>query len=101
MEARWDKAAGKLHVTATFQDGSVPQKNDLWISMNRHPDYSTRMEYDAWSSTPMKVSAAGDFEAEMSITPGTKTVDVITAHAQTEKGSTLTVSSPALRLSDP
>jgi hypothetical protein len=92
---RWDIATRKLYVTATFPDGSAPQKNDLWISPDRHPDYSMQMEYDAWTATALSTS----LEAEIIITSGARTLDLITVHAHAENGSTLTVSSPVLRLS--
>ncbi|MEQ1748894.1 MAG: hypothetical protein ABL974_05700 [Prosthecobacter sp.] len=96
---QWDKATRKLHVIATFPDGSAPQKNDLWISPDRHPDYSMQMEYDAWTSTPMNSKGSAIFDSEITVEAGAKTLDVITVHTHTENGYTLTVSNPALRMS--
>lgn len=95
---QWDKATRKLHVTATFPDGSAPQKNELWISPDRHPDYSMQMEYDVWTSSPMTSQGSAIFDSEINVQAGARTLNFVTVHAQTENGSTLTLSSPALRL---
>jgi hypothetical protein len=86
-----------LHVTATFPDGSEPQKNALWVSLDRHPDYSMQMEYDAWSSVPMTKTGAATYEADFTVPAGTKTVNYETVHEHEEAGSTITLSSPALQ----
>ncbi|WP_395739077.1 PhoPQ-activated protein PqaA family protein [Prosthecobacter sp.] len=98
VTAKWDKASHKLAVQVVFPDHSAPQKNDLWWSLNRHPDYSIAMEFDAWSSVPLKESGAGSYSGEAVIEGDVKTLDLITVHAQEENGSTLTVSSPEIRL---
>lgn len=98
VRTRWDAKTKHLSVTVTFPDGSEPQENSLWWSVNRHPDYSIAMEFDAWSSVPMKKTSASTYEAETSVEGEVNTLDVITVHAHTESGTTLTVSSPELRL---
>jgi hypothetical protein len=98
VRTRWDAKTKHLSVTVTFPDGSEPQENSLWWSVNRHPDYSIAMEFDAWSSVPMKKTSVSTYEAETSVEGEVNTLDVITVHAHTESGTTLTVSSPELRL---
>ncbi|MEN3943985.1 PhoPQ-activated protein PqaA family protein [Prosthecobacter sp. SYSU 5D2] len=95
---QWDKAARTLRLTATFPDGSRPQDNRLWMSADRHPDYSMQMEFDAWTSIPMTAKGTTAFEASQVVEPGIKTLDLITVHAHAEDGSTLTVTSPSLRV---
>ena len=94
---QWNKDTRTLHVTATFSDGSEPQKNALWVSLDRHPDYSMQMEYDAWSSVPMTKTGAATYEADFRVPAGTKTVNYETVHEHEEAGSTITLSSPALQ----
>ena len=96
---QWDAATRHLNVTATFPDGSAPGENTLWTSPDRHPDYSMQMEYDAWTATPMSSRKAAVLDAGLTVPAGTKTLDLVTVHAHQENGSTLTVSSPLLRLS--
>jgi PhoPQ-activated pathogenicity-related protein len=98
VTTNWDKASHKLHVTATFAAGNEPQDNTLWTSLDRHPDYSMQMEYDAWNATPMTKTGETKFEADMTIEPNTKTVDIITVHGHSENGSKLTVSGPEVRM---
>ncbi|MBB5034050.1 PhoPQ-activated protein PqaA family protein [Prosthecobacter vanneervenii] len=98
VSTQWDKAAHKLMVKVVFPDGSEPQQNSVWWSVNRHPDYSIAMEFDAWTSAPLKEDGADTYSAEVTIEGEVKTLDVITVHAQEESGSTLTVSSPEIRL---
>lgn len=98
VSTQWDKAAHKLMVKVVFPDGSEPQENSVWWSVNRHPDYSIAMEFDAWTSAPLKEDGADTYSAEVTIEGEVKTLDVITVHAQEENGSTLTVSSPEIRL---
>jgi hypothetical protein len=93
----WDSAAKRLQVTVTFPDKAEPQKNDLWWSVNRHPDYTFAMEYDAWECVPMHPAGPATFAGEITLTEKPKTVDVVTVHQHTANGSTLTMSSPLLR----
>lgn len=98
VTTQWDKAANRLSVKVVFPDGSEPQENTLWWSVNRHPDYSIQMEFDPWISTPMQKTGTATFTGETTVEGDVKTLDVITVHAQSENGSTLTVSSPEIRL---
>lgn len=93
------KGTRKLQVVATFPDGSEPQKNELWVSLDRHPDYSMQMEYDVWSSVPMTKTGAATYQAEFIVPAGAKTVHYETVHAHEEAGSTLTISSVEMKLS--
>ena len=94
----WDKTRKHLAVTVVFTDGSEPQENSLWWSVNRNPDYSIAMEFDAWTSAPLKKTGAAAYSGEATIEGEVKTLDFITVHAHQENGSTLTVSSPEIRL---
>jgi hypothetical protein len=98
VTTQWDKAAHRLTVKVVFPDHSEPQENNVWWSVNRHPDYSIAMEFDEWSSAPLKKSGADTYNGEITIAGDVKTLDVITVHAQEENGSTLTLSSPEIRL---
>lgn len=98
VTTKWDKAAHRLAVKVVFTDHSEPQENTFWWSVNRHPDYSIAMEFDAWSSAPLKKTGADTYGGEISIEGEVKSLDVITVHAQEESGSTLTLSSPEIRL---
>ena len=98
LTATWSKAAHRLGVTMVFPDGTEPQGNEVFWSVNRHPDYSMHMEFDSWSSAPLKKSGAATFKGDLTIDGDVQTVDVITVHKHTENSTTLTVSSPALRL---
>lgn len=98
VTTQWDKSTKHLAIMVSFPDGSEPQENTLWWSVNRHPDYSIQMEFDAWASAPLKKTGTATYSGENTIEGDVKTLDVITVHAHTENGSTLTVSSPELRL---
>ncbi len=98
VTTNWDKATKHLAVTVVFPDGSEPQENTLWWSVNRNPDYSIAMEFDAWTSAPLKKTGTATFSGEAMIEGEVKTLDFITVHAHQENGSTLTVSSPEIRL---
>ena len=98
LTTNWDKATHRVTVKAVFPDGTDPQKNDVWWSINRHPDYSMQMEFDPWTNAPLKRTAPGTFEGEITIEGEPKTLDIITVHAHKESGSTLTLSSPEVRL---
>ena len=98
VTASWDKDTRRLAVTAVFPDGSDPQENTLWWSVNRHPDYSIQMEFDAWTSTPMKKALSAAYTGETLVDGPVRTINLITVHAHRENGSTLTVSSHEIRL---
>lgn len=89
----WNKDTRKLSITVNFSDGVQPQKNDLWWSIDRHPDYSLAMEYDAWQSTPLKQTGSAQYAAEISMPESFKNVQFETVHAYTAGDSTLTFSS--------
>ncbi len=93
----WDKTARRLHVTVTFPDQAEPQKNDLWWSVNRHPDYTFAMEYDTWQSAPLRRTGPATFVGEAILPGKPDTIDLVTVHQHTASGSTLTLSSPLLR----
>jgi hypothetical protein len=97
VTSHWDAAAHRLQVTATFPDQAEPQKNDVWWSVNRHPDYTFAMEYDAWESAPLKRTGPATFCGEVTLSSQPKTLDLVTVHQHTANGSTLTLSSPLLR----
>ena len=62
------------------------------------PDYSIQMEFDPWSFAPMQKTGSATYTGETTLEGELQTLDVITVHAHTENGSTLTVSSPDIRL---
>ncbi len=95
---QWDKVTKRLTVTVVFPDGSEPQENALWWSVNRHPDYSIAMEFDGWASAPLKKNGTATYSGEATIESEVKKLDFITVHAHQENGSTLTVSSPEIRI---
>jgi hypothetical protein len=92
----WDKASHCLQVTVTFPDKAEPEKNELWWSVNRHPDYTLAMEYDTWESTPLRQTGPAAFAGAMTLSSQPETLDFVTVHQHTVNGSTLTLSSPLL-----
>lgn len=94
---RWDKSTHRLQVTVTFSDKAEPQKNELWWSVNRQPDYTHAMEYDLWQSTPLRQTGPATFTGETVLPSAPAALDFITVHQHTANGSTLTLSSPYLR----
>lgn len=98
VTAQWNRVARRLAVRVAFPDGSEPQENTLWWCVNRHPDYSIAMEFDAWTSIPLQESGTAACSGETTIDGEVRTLDIITVHAHRERGSTLTVSSPEIRL---
>ncbi len=93
----WDKTTHRLQVTVTFPDKSEPQKNELWWSVDRQPDYTHAMEYDRWQSTPLHQTGPATFTGEVTLKSAPTTLDFLTLHQHTANGSTLTLSSPYLR----
>jgi hypothetical protein len=98
VKSEWDASAHRLRVKATFPDHAAPQKNELWWSANRHPDYTIAMEYDRWESTPLRETGPGTFEGEATLSQKPRNLDFVTVHQHTANGSTLTISSPLLRV---
>jgi hypothetical protein len=98
LTTEWNKQTHRVSVNVEFSDGSDPQTNNVFWSLNRHPDYTMQMEFDAWNSIPLQRVSAGVFKAEVQLEGDATTVDVITVHAHEENGSTLTLSSPERRL---
>ena len=98
VSSKWDKAAQRLQVTVTFPDHSEPQKNDLWVSLDRHPDYTLQMEYDEWQSVSLHQTGPATYAGEVTLAGQPKAVDFVTVHGHEAAGSTLTLSGPLMRL---
>jgi hypothetical protein len=98
VTTQWDKAAHRLSVKVVFPDGSEPQENTLWWSVNRHPDYSIADGVRCVELRAMQKAGTATYNGEMILEGDAKTLDVITVHAHTENGSTLTLSSYEIRL---
>ncbi len=98
VTTRWDAAKRRLEVTVRFPDGAEPQQNDLWWSVDRHPDYTLAMEYDAWESVPLRRTGPATYTGEATFSTKPTTLDVLTVHQHAANGSTLTLSSPLLFL---
>ena len=98
------KDAPRFAVTVLLPDGTGPQSNEVFWSVNRHPDYSMQMEFDEWKSAPLKMlPPAGESQrrvcsGEVTIEGDWRTVDFITVHRHTEDGTTFTVSSHIQRM---
>jgi hypothetical protein len=97
----WDAAAHRLQVTVSLPERLEPQKNELWWSVNRQPDYTHAMEYDLWHSAPLRPTGPGEYAGEVPLDEKASTVDFVSVHAHTAAGSTLTYSSPLLRAAKP
>lgn len=97
VTSQWDAQAHRLKVSVTFPDQAEPQKNDVWWSVDRHPDYTHAMEYDAWECAPLQRTAPATFVGEIPLPQPPRTLDLVTVHQHTAAGSTLTFSSPLLR----
>lgn len=91
--------AGTRHLTAevTFPDGTEPQGNDLWWSIDRDPDYTIAMEYDKWETASLHRTEKGSYTVEFTVPEKPRTIDVVSVHKQEANGSTLTFSSPLIR----
>jgi hypothetical protein len=98
LTTNWEKSQHSLSVTVVFPDGAEPQSNEVFWSINRHPDYSIQMEFDPWTSAPLEKTGPATFTAKISIEGDVTTLDVITVHRHTDNDTTLTVSSPEVRL---
>jgi len=106
VEALWGftKSGGVswiLHIKVTFPDNAEPQKNELWWSLNRHPDYTFAMEYDEWQSAPLQRVGPATFSGMISLAKKPASLDFVTVHQHTANGSTLTFSSPLIRAKIP
>jgi hypothetical protein len=96
VTSHWDESKHRLQVTVTFSDKAEPQKNDLWWSVDRHPDYTFAMEYDAWECLPMRQTGPATFAGEVTLPAKPHSLDFVTVHQHAAAGSMLTLSSPLL-----
>jgi len=94
----WDSAAHRLEVSVTFPEKMDSAANDLWWTTNRHADYTFAMEYDVWQSTPLRRTGPATFAGGAVLPSAPGAVDFVTVHQHVENGSTLTFSSPLLRM---
>lgn len=99
------KETRRIEVAVQFASGGNElENNEVFWSVNRHPDYSMQMEFDEWKSAPLQMlpgdgknpqkTCKGEFVVEGDV----QTVDVITVHKHTEDGTTFTISSHVQRL---
>lgn len=88
----------RFQITVELPDGTEPESNDVFWSVNRHPDYSMQMEFDEWKSAPLQKSGKVTYAGEVMLEGDAKTVDFITVHKHTADGTTFTVSSHIVRV---
>ena len=105
MLVKWNEEFHHFSIQVWLVDPVEPETNEVFYSVNRHPDYSMQMEFDEWKSVPMekkaglkKKSVGTSYTAEIIIDGNPKTVDFISVHKHTAEGTTLTVSSPEVRV---
>ncbi len=104
MVVKWDKEKHQFSILVWLVDPVEPESNELFYSVNRHPDYSMQMEFDEWKSVPMekvtptKKSTGTRYKTEITIEGDVKTVDFISVHKHTQEGTTFTISSQMLRV---
>ncbi len=98
LTATWNKETHHLSISVKFPDGTEPQSNEVFWSVNRNPDYSMQMEFDKWASAPLQKAGSATFAGEVAVEGDVTTLDIITVHKHTEANTTLTISSPELRL---
>lgn len=94
----WDSEARKMSVHVALASSDEDTPGELWWSINRHADYTFAMEYDTWQSTPMHRTGPQSCAGEAKLPENIIFVDFVTVHKHTENGSTLTYSSPLLRM---
>ena len=91
-------------VSVEMPAGSAPQSNEVFWSVDRHPDYSIQMEFDEWKSAPLPMlpsttnTGPSLCQGEVTVDGDAKTVDFITVHKHTAEGTTFTVSSHIVRV---
>jgi hypothetical protein len=98
VTSRWDPTTRRLTVKVGLSTKGKSSGDELWWSVNRHADYTFAMEYDNWQSAPLHANASQALEGEALLPEGAVTVDIVTVHRHSESGSTLTYSSPLLRI---
>lgn len=94
----------RFEITVELADGSEPESNEVFWAVNRHPDYTMQMEFDAWQSAPLQLlrpagkNGPSACRGELSLDGDPQTVDFISVHRHTADGTTFTVSSHILRV---
>jgi hypothetical protein len=91
----WEKDATVRQKLVEIMDSAA---NDLWWTTNRHADYTFAMEYDVWQSTPLRRTGPATFAGGAVLPSAPGAVDFVIVHQHVENGSTLTFSSPLLRM---
>lgn len=93
-----EKGMQRYSVSVVFPDGTEPESNEIFWSVNRHPDYSFLMEFDSWNSAPLRRTGKGNYSGVVIADGKVETVDFISVHKHVEAGTTLTVSSHVMRV---
>ena len=94
IKHHWNPKQHTLEVTVTFSDGTEPQKNELWWSVDRHQPYTLAFEFDEWRSMPLKKSGPAAFTGSIQLQAARSTVQFLSTHSHATNNLTLTVSSP-------
>ncbi len=98
IKSTWNADSRVLEVTVTFPDGTEPEANALWWSLDRHRSFTLPFEYDSWQSTPMKKTGPAQYQAQATLDRVPERLDFLTLHTQTQNGLPLSVSSPYQRI---
>jgi hypothetical protein len=98
MQTTWDHESRTLRVAVKFSDGTEPQENELFWSIDRHAPYTLAFEYDAWQSATLKHVGAGRFLGNIALPPNHGRIELLSTHRHTTGGLSLSVSSPLVRV---
>jgi len=97
VSSSWDARARTLEVRVRFADGTRPEKNELWWSVDRSVPYTLPFEYDRWDSIDLRPDATGAYVGRIRLPETFERVDFVSLHTHTENGLPLTISSPYRR----
>lgn len=89
---------GELEITVTFPDGTEPERNEIWWSVNRHSAYTLPFEYDRWDAANLTREADGIYKATIPVREGAARIDFLSLHTDTENALPITYSSPYRRV---
>ena len=90
--------ANTISISVAFPDGTEPEQNDIWWTLNRSRPYTLPFEYDHWESTKLERVGHGEYRAKVTFHGSPDRFDFVSLHTHTENDLPITMSSSYQRL---
>ncbi len=93
----WNELLNSFDVIVRFPDGSEPDSNKFWWSLDKSEPFTLSFEYDSWESISLSQVGKSAYVGRITFTKKPVRLDFLTTHTLKKDGLSWTHSSPYQR----